>query len=96
MGSDIAKFGGNRMNDEYSKSREENMGIKASKPVEPDGVAPDASLDILTTAQVARWLAICKSLSYKLPIPRVQIGRAVRYRRSDVEAFISQGATIRI
>ncbi len=46
---------------------------------------------LLTRTEVAELLSICEQTVYHLQqgnvLPPVRIGRAVRYRRSDVEKF---------
>lgn len=51
---------------------------------------------LMTTADLARFLVRAESsiekdrVSGKLGIPFVRLGRMVRYRRADVEAWLSQ------
>ena len=60
-------------------------------------------MEILTVAEVAAWLKLSKSQVYELtkersrsgdvredPLPVLRIGTAVRFRRSDVEAWIEK------
>jgi excisionase family DNA binding protein len=51
---------------------------------------------LLTILEVARILHVSRSLMYWLiargDLPTVRIGRAVRFRPEDVQAYIRQGA----
>jgi predicted DNA-binding transcriptional regulator AlpA len=63
-------------------------------------------MEILTASEVAAWLRLSKSQVYELtkertrsgdvrkdPLPVVKIGTAVRFRRSDLEAWIEKLAS---
>lgn len=61
-----------------------------------DGIAPTAELEpLLTAEQVAGILGVRPKRVYELGIPCVRISaRALRYRRSDVAAFIEKRRTV--
>ena len=57
---------------------------------------PPAFPDLLTTAEAARLIGTTRDTlqtwrcTHKVRVPYVKIVHLVRYRRSDLEAFISQ------
>lgn len=49
----------------------------------------DSSKDkLLTRKEVSEYLQICLSTVDKTKIPSVKIGRSVRYRKSDLDAWL--------
>lgn len=56
----------------------------------------DSDDQILTAADVADWLQVPKSRIYQAArdkaIPSIPLGKYVRFRRADVEAFIRGGS----
>jgi excisionase family DNA binding protein len=48
----------------------------------------NTSGDILTRQQVAEYLKVCRNKVDALPIPKLRLGRSVRYRKTDVDAWL--------
>jgi hypothetical protein len=46
--------------------------------------------EILTRNQAAAYLKLCQNKVDILPIPKVHIGRSVRYRKSDIDAWLAK------
>jgi excisionase family DNA binding protein len=50
--------------------------------------------DILTVAELAEWLRVTEKTVYRMTqrgeLPHVRVGRAVRYRRQDIEAYLER------
>lgn len=72
--------------------------MKSDQPQLPDAVA-DIPEKLLTTDEVATWLGIQRCTLEKARSTRlgdfpsfIRIGRAIRYRRADVEAWLRQHA----
>jgi predicted DNA-binding transcriptional regulator AlpA len=57
----------------------------------PESTGADMPEPLLTAAQVARILAVRPKRVYELGIPAVRISvKALRWRRSDLEAWLEQ------
>ncbi|GBR76093.1 helix-turn-helix MerR-family like proteins [Candidatus Termititenax persephonae] len=54
--------------------------------------APDNVSEVLTRRQAAGYLKICLNNIDLLPIPRVRIGRSVRFRKADIDTWLEQTA----
>jgi hypothetical protein len=52
--------------------------------------ALDNVAEVLTRRQTAAFLKICLNNLDTLPIAKVRIGRSVRYRMADIQAWLEQ------
>jgi excisionase family DNA binding protein len=55
-------------------------------------VPPEAESELLTAVELARWLRITPRTVYRFvrnaQLPYVRVGRGLRFKRADVEAWI--------
>jgi len=49
---------------------------------------PNQTSGVLTRAQAAGYLSICKTTLDKLDIPKIQVRRRVLYKRADIDAWL--------
>jgi hypothetical protein len=52
-------------------------------------IQPPAGADILTRAEAAAYLKICRTTLDKLDIPRTRIRRRILYRRDILDQWLS-------
>jgi excisionase family DNA binding protein len=45
--------------------------------------------EFLTRQQAAGYLKLCRNKVDGLPIPKIRIGRSVRFRKADIDAFMA-------
>jgi predicted DNA-binding transcriptional regulator AlpA len=48
---------------------------------------------VLTRKQTAAYLRLCQNKVDALPIPKLRIGRSVRFRKCDIDSWLAQEAT---
>lgn len=59
-----------------------------SNPLFPKPTAADADQLLVDQFRAARALCVCTRTLVKLPIPRIKVGKSVRYRVSDLKAYV--------
>jgi predicted DNA-binding transcriptional regulator AlpA len=47
---------------------------------------------VLTRKQASAYLRLCPNKIDVLPIPKIRIGRSVRFRRADIDLWLAQEA----
>ncbi|MDR2384594.1 MAG: helix-turn-helix domain-containing protein [Tannerella sp.] len=47
---------------------------------------------VLTRKQAAAYLRLCQNKVDSLPIPKIRIGKSVRFRRVDIDSWLAQEA----
>jgi predicted DNA-binding transcriptional regulator AlpA len=46
--------------------------------------------EVLTRAQASAYLKICKNNLDVLPIPKIRIGKSIRFRKTDIDAWLEK------
>jgi hypothetical protein len=47
---------------------------------------------VLTRQQVSAYMRLCLNKVDALPVPRIKVGRSIRFRRCDIDAWLAQEA----